>query len=278
VYTEDGETVHALVHNEYHGWERGDCVGDDTSKCWYNSVTSLVSTDGGKTFHYPVVPPTHLVATLPYQYSPDTAAVGLFSPSNIVRGPEDFFYALAKGGANGTGRQTVCLMRTADLDDPSSWRFWTGEEFNGVFTNPYPTEPDNPTAHECPALALNEIGAQMIECLTWNTHLGQWILVGISADSPDGREVWGFYYSFSTDLIHWTKRQLLMEVELPWTVGSPGSDVSYLYPSLLDPNSESMSFETTGETAYLYFTRNNAGHASLDRDLLRVPVRIHSEQ
>jgi hypothetical protein len=39
-----------------------------------------------------------------------------------------------------------------------------------------------------------------------------------------------------------------------------------------------MSFETTGETAYLYFTRNNAGHASLDRDLLRVPVRIDSEQ
>lgn len=33
-----------------------------------------------------------------------------------------------------------------------------------------------------------------------------------------------------------------------------------------------MSFETTGAIAYLYFLRNNAGHACLDRDLLRAPV------
>ena len=118
----------------------------------------------------------------------------------------------------------------------------------------------------------------MIESLTWNTYLEQWVLVGISADTIDGRETWGFYYSFSADLIDWTRRQLLMEVEFPWTADDPGSDLSYLYPSLLDPKSESLSFETTGETAYLYYTRNNEGHASLDRDLVRVPVRFMFEE
>jgi hypothetical protein len=112
----------------------------------------------------------------------------------------------------------------------------------------------------------------MIESLTWNTFLERWVLVGISADHIDGREVWGFYYSFSDDLIDWTRRKLLVEIELPWTVGSSGADLSYLYPSVLDPDSDSPNYETAGATAYLYYTRNNAGHGSLDRDLIRVPV------
>ncbi|MCL1595372.1 MAG: hypothetical protein M3132_13565, partial [Actinomycetia bacterium] len=220
VYTEDGIKVNGLIHNEYHGWERGDCAGSSTFNCWYNSITSVVSTDGGKTFQYAQTPPGHLVASLPYQYEADTAAVGLFSPSNIVRNDADgFFYALAKVGANRTGRQTVCLMRTDDLDDPSSWRFWDGKRFDGVFVDPYTTVPENPRENECPALALNEIGAQMIESLTWNTALQQWLLVGISADTIDGREIWGFYYSWSNNLIDWTKRKLLIEIALPWTVG-----------------------------------------------------------
>jgi hypothetical protein len=57
----------------------------------------------------------------------------------------------------------------------------------------------------------------------------------------------------------------------PWTVDDP-AQVNYLYPALLDPESGSRNFETTGPTAYLYFTRNNFGHTSLDRDLMRVPV------
>ncbi|MEN8235835.1 MAG: hypothetical protein ABFR89_13045, partial [Actinomycetota bacterium] len=263
-----------LVHNEYHGFERGDCADSHHFNCWYNSITSVVSTDGGKTFQHAHEPPEHLVATLPYPYAPDTAAVGLFSPSNIVRDDDGYFYALAKVGANLTGAQTVCLMRTDDLDDPGSWRFWDGKQFEGVFVNPYEAVPENPADHECPALALGEIGAQMIESLTWNDYLEQWLLVGISADSIDGREVWGFYYSWSNNLIDWTKRKLLMEIALPWTVEDNAFDEQHLYPSLLDPNSESMSFETTGKTAYLYFTRTNEGYERLDRDLVRIPINI----
>ena len=67
---------------------------------------------------------------------------------------------------------------------------------------------------------------------------------------------------------------MLVEVPLPWTVDDSGSDTSMLYPSLLDPTSPSRNFDTVGDTAYLYYTRMNAGQASLDRDLLRVAVTV----
>jgi hypothetical protein len=105
------------------------------------------------------------------------------------------------------------------------------------------------------------------------------VLIGISADQIDGREVWGFYFSTSADLINWSRRKLIMEVPLPWTVEFPGSDLSFLYPSLLDPDSKSRNFETSDDQAYLFFTRNNFGHASLDRDLVRVPVQfVHTDK
>ena len=158
-----------------------------------------------------------------------------------------------------------------------AWRYWTGDAFDGIFRDPYADDVEDPRTATCPALDLADIGAQMIESLSWNTHLERWVLVGISADTIDGREVWGFYYSFSDDLIDWERRRLLLEVPLPWTVADSGSDLSYLYPSLLDPASESRNFETSGRSAFVYFTRNNAGHASLDRDLVRVPVEFAFE-
>lgn len=273
-YTEDGQTVWALIHNEYHGWERGDCAGVDQFYCWYNTITLAVSTDAGASYRPAVEPPGHLVAALPYPYEQGTGAQGLFSPSNIVKGHDGYYYALAKVGAHRTGQQSVCLMRTPDLADPQAWRFWNRTDFDNEFVDPYSDTVETASAHSCRSLDPGDIGAQMIESLTWNTYLERWVLVGISADSIDGREVWGFYYSFSDDLIDWTHRKLLVEIDLPWTVASPGSDVSYLYPSLLDPSSESRNFETTDDTAYLYYTRNNAGHASLDRDLVRVPVQF----
>ena len=48
------------------------------------------------------------------------------------------------------------------------------------------------------------------------------------------------------------------------------------YPSVLDPDSSSRNFETTGKRAYLYFTRYNyeSCQETLDRDLVRVPIEF----
>lgn len=273
-YTEDGGTIFSLVHNEYQGnTHNGQCPSEEYFSCWYNAVTLFRSMDGGDSYDYAFSPPAHLVASLPIKYEADAGPYGIFSPSNIVKGKDGYYYNLIKATAYKTAEQRVCLMRTQDLSDPTSWRYWDGKSFDGLFINPYIDEVENPSDHECAGIDRDNIGAQLVESLTYNTYLDRYVLVGLSADWMNDREVWGFYYSFSDDLIHWTHRKLLVEIALPWTVAE-NTDVSYLYPSLLDPDSSSLNFETTGKTAYLFYTRHNYGQGSLDRDLLRIPIEF----
>jgi hypothetical protein len=162
-------------------------------------------------------------------------------------------------------------MRTRSLADPQSWRFWDGEAFEGEFVDPYRDTILNPYQHVCAAVAPYRIGA-MYDSITYNLHLNRYVLLGIMGDRLDGRQVWGVYYAFSTDLINWTRRKLLIELPLASTVDDAGNDLSYAYPALLAPDSPSRNFESTYNTAYVYLTRLNFGQFSPDRDLLRIPV------
>lgn len=274
-YTEDGVTVFALVHNEHQGHTHaGQCPSGDYFSCWYNSITLAVSTDGGATYAPAAAPPGHLVAAPPLRYEPDGGPYGIRSPSNIIKGRDGYYYTYVNYLEYETENQWVCLLRTNNLSDPASWRFWDGDGFDGQFINPYVDSLQDASAHACPPLDWDDIGASLNDSITYSTVMDKYVLIGISADHIDGREVWGWYYAFSDDLIHWSHRKLLQEVALPWTVGNGGTDLSHLYPSLLDPDSESRNFETTDMTAYLYFTRMNFGQGSFDRDLIRIPVQF----
>ena len=103
--------------------------------------------------------------------------------------------------------------------------------------------------------------------------LGQYIMVGYSFHPTAAEPTWGYYYSLSNDLVHWTQRELILELPGENAVDNPGTDKFYAYPSLIDPDSPSMNFETSDENAYLYLTRFNNG-VTLDRDLVRFPVQI----
>ncbi len=276
-YTEDGKTVYALVHNEYHGWEHGACGLPDNFACWDNSVTLAVSTDGGYHFADAAPAPGHLVARLPVKYEAGIGPDGIREPSNIIKGPDGYYYAYANVILATTQRQYDCAMRTDDLDDPTSWRYWNGTEYVGAFVDPYRVVTDAPGDHTCPPFQTTSLGAGTNESISYNEYLGQYVMTGLCADTIDGREVWGVYYSFSGDLAHWTPRKLLMEVPLPWTVGNSGTDLSYLYPTFLDPSSTSLNYDTTGEHAYLYLTRHNHGQSSLDRDLIRYKIAFSKE-
>ena len=278
-YTLDGQTIYALIHNEYHGHEHsGMCPQHDYFPCWDNSITLAVSKAGGATYTEAHKPPAQLVARLPYQYKAGDGPDGYRSPSNIIKGPGDYYYSFFNVSMVKTQKQWVCLMRTNDLTDPTSWRYWNGGSFDGQFIDPYLHPDAKPEDHLCPPLAMNEIGASMNESITYNTYLKRYVLVGISADQINNRETWGFFYAFSDDLVHWTHRRLLVEVPLPWTVANGGTDLSYLYPSLIDPSSASRNFETAGKTAFVYFTRHNHGQGNLDRDLIRVPVEFFGSE
>lgn len=265
-----GDTIHALLHVEYQGNRYPECDTADYFSCWYNAITYARSDDGGATFGYPIAPPAHLVANIPEPYAPDEGIFGAFSPSNIIA-HQGHFYVFIKVQTYPLETQHTCLMRTATLSDPDSWRYFDGVGFNGVFADPYRDDLRALRATTCTPLALPEI-AQMYEGVTWNTALQRFILIGTSSDPTREPDPYGFYYALSEDLITWTRRLPLLEVRLPWR--ATGRETVYLYPTLIDHDSESVNYETSGTTAYLYFTRLNFGPGDLDRDLLRMPVTI----
>jgi len=84
----------------------------------------------------------------------------------------------------------------------------------------------------------------------------------------------GVYFRTSEDLINWSSPELIID-SASWTIGFANDFETPFeaYPSILDPASDSMSFDTVGETAYVYFTRINS-YDPLDFDLLRTPIRF----
>jgi hypothetical protein len=271
-YTLDGGTIYAFIHSEYQGNRHpGQCPSGEYGRCWWNTVTSAVSTDGGRSYAHGT--PPALVATYPYRYVPDRGSFGAMSPSNIVRNSRDgFYYAFVyvkeqpQGAAN---TNHLCLIRTNDLANPASWRAWSGgTSFSTTFIDPYRSTA-NPAEHLCRAVSPAGLRDFPLGSLTHVTGANQWLLVGVGGEGD------GFYYSTSTDLINWTPRKLFLAATAPWTYKCGGADPVH-YPSVLDPTSTSRNFETTGTNAYLYYTQFHTENCQqgLDRDLVRVPITI----
>jgi hypothetical protein len=284
-WTADGKTIHALVHDEYRGFQvPGMCPSGTYLACWYNAVTYARSTKSGTTYTH-ARPPAHLVASLPYRYAADTGPYGIFEPSNVLRTqrPGDaapYYYSLVHvedyPKVDPVQRAGVCVMRTSNIADPASWRAWDGTAFAATFTNPYAGAPAT-AGHICSPVSYPQI-EKMNSSVTYSEYLGRYLLVGMSGqfDPARGQVVHGFYLSTSIDLVTWSDRRLLMEAPLPWTCPT-GAERQIAYPSLLDPASTSRNYETTGRQAMLYFTRLNApcgGPPSQDRDLVRIPIEF----
>jgi hypothetical protein len=285
LYTLDGQRVYALIHNEYHGWAHpGRCpyggppfTGRTSLPCWYNTITWASSTDGGRSF---VQPPAaaKLVAGLPYRYRSEEKPYGLFSPSNIVYNDSDgHYYALVRAEGHGLQKPGVCLIRTSRLDDPGSWRAWDGSDFNVRFIDPYRSDA-SPDDHVCAPVARGEI-QDMTDSLTYNTYFEKYLLVGVAGrpDPATDEQVLGIYYSLSDDLVEWERPKLIRDVELPWTWRC-GDTEPVENPSVLDPYSDSPNFETTGQRAWLFFTRHHFSGCNPEptpnRDLVRIGVEF----
>jgi hypothetical protein len=271
-YTTDGRTVWALLHNEYHGDVHSRCSHSPPVACIYNSVTLAVSRNGGRTFSHVSVPPAHLVASLPYKYYRGKTSHGLFTPTNIIR-HDGFYYVMVRLKLSETERG-MCVLRTKEISNPRSWRAWDGDGFNYKFIDPYLDElppGQNPLCERVSQQAIND----MTSSLTYNTYLKRFMLVGLAgAYSVDKkRTIWGIYYSVSNDLIHWSHRKLIKEEEIPSTYEC-GDRGPILYPTIIDPESRSRNFETVGQHAHLYYTREHYHNCQLtsDRDLVRVRI------
>jgi hypothetical protein len=282
-YTEDGRTVYALLTDEFQGWRHpalGLCPAPYTWKqCMLTSITHAVSRDGGNSYDHPPAP-AHLVAAVPYPYAPGSPdAYGIFAPSNITKLSDGLYYAMMRAAQHGLQRLGTCVMRTRDLSDPHSWRAWDGTGFNIRFINPYEHPAESPSDHVCEPVAAEEI-ATMADSVTYNTYFQKYLLVGNAGlRDQTGNTVWGFYYSLSDDLIHWSDRKLLLDAPLPWTYHCEPED-PVLFPSILDPSSTARNFDTSDQTPALYFTRSHYFFSGgtcyhlLDRDLDRIPFQF----
>ena len=278
VYTEDGQTVYAIVHNEYrgdtHGAARPDqCPSGERFPCLDTSFTMAVSTDGGRSFDHIAEPPGHLIATLPYTYRDDTVPSGIRQPSNIIK-TDGFYYLFGNVSDQPAEEQWVCAMRTPDLADPSAWRYWTGSDFTGEWKDPYLEEVSDDD--KCAPLGSGPLSGSVQESIVFDEALGRYVMIGVAFDPFGAEPNWGFYTSTSEDLIEWTSRELLLSVPVTPSVADDATDMFYAYPSFIDPDSDSFSFETSDGEMYLYLSRFNAGGGSLDRDVVRWPIAVET--
>jgi hypothetical protein len=270
-YTADGKHVWALVHEEYQGNRHpGRCPERAYYPCWYNAITLSRSSDGGRSYRQ-TRPPRQLVAASSRPYRHGFGPYGVFAPSNVVK-RAGYFYALVR--VREPGRPSGdCLIRTADIRAPDSWRAWNGASFRFVLRDPYRFRRDSGPG--CRRIAPDAI-SEMTESLTFSTALGRYLLVGVAGPiSKSGTEERGVYYSTSGDLLHWSPRRLLLPATTlhSYRCGR-GSPIAY--PSVIDPSSTSRSFETSGRRPYLYFTKfryRNCRKTS-NRDLMRVRLLI----
>jgi hypothetical protein len=274
VYTEDGRTVHALVHNEFQGFRRPDlCPSRQPMRCWRNATTYALSTDGGRSFRQPD-PPANLVATPPWRYEGDYGRhVGYFNPSNIVKAG-GFYYAMVSTTPYHDQKAGLCLLRTTDLADPKSWRAWDGSGFSVRFIDPYREADADPAQHVCTPVGRNRLMGP-IGGIVRHEPSGRFIAVMVGFRPVNGRTTPGFWAATSADLVQWTEPVLIWQAPItPDRTACPASFDHY--PSLIDPRSPSRSFETVGDTAFLYLVRTRMAGCkpTQDRDLLRVPVRI----
>ncbi len=321
-YSTDGQNVYGIVHNEWHGWDFGPplCPSVDppnrhtfVPECWYNALTFAKSTDKGDTYtHGPYTAPNHAIATLPYQYRPDNREynAGYFESSNIVRGPDGYYYVMFyaqsyRGGFNpdhpeygNTAQQTgTCVMRTDNLNSPTSWRAWGDANGDGnkgyevQFVSAYP-EPPDPENHVCTPVTedtnANPPGQEteyMRGGLIYSRYFHRYILIGFgyNPSAPVGNQ-FDVYYTLSKkpdDLTQWEPRRKLMDAEITLEECNPGDPKPTAYFTIVDRNSTSRNFETAGRDFDLYFTRWNTSSCNgtkwdlpLSRDLVRVPLRF----
>ncbi len=284
-----GSKIHALIHNEYHDASASVCKVGETgpgNPCWWNSITAAYSTDGGASFtRYDL--PFRVVAALPNPWNPDVLGGttpnvhGYLTPSNIVKHADGYYYAFLDSDTSPTLNAAQaggsCIMRTPDLGSPDNWRAWDGASFSIRMDPPYTypsLSPQSTGKPFCKPVATVVAPGFDVVSITYNTYLGKYLAVGYGKFKPADSVVCGFYLSTSSNLTHWSEPQLTLAGNFPIGGACPSKNElveTYSYPSLIDHDAPDTNFETSGETAYLYYVIN---HGGLDRDLVRRTITL----
>lgn len=264
LWTQDGKTVSALVHNEFHGHRRRAlCPSGKYVDCWYNSIVTVTSTDGAQTFVREVAPGMRIAPR--GRFRPGGQA-GFFSPSNVVE-KDGRLYFFAYAAREGNQQLGNCLWRLPQATSDERLVYWTGSGFADVWSSPYVADVEAPPCRVIPRLPAP------IASVVRHEPSGLFIATLATANGKEGS---GIYTSLSRDLLSWSEPRRLIEapVRSNFRCGGPQP---LLYPSLIDPRSKSQNFGTIGREGYLFVATYDGSACNLlyNLDLIRYRVTIN---
>lgn len=217
--------------------------------------------------------PSNLVAAVPYPYNGTGHAIyGWGDSGGITPHPSDGHFYVAMNNRMAVGLQSngTCVMRTASLIDPRSWRAWDGTGFNVELVSAYTLPPGERPAHVCTVLQPFMATPCTVYGTAWSVYLGAFVAaLSCWHDAQPGPNDPRFFWATSPDFVHWSVPQVLYDPP-----AEPHTQF-YLYPALLDagaPARGDAKYATLGQTATLTFVRVTDNFYTEGRQVLGVNV------
>lgn len=138
------------------------------------------------------------------------------------------------------------------------------------FADPYRERVADPAAHVC--APLPGLDATISSVVPRN---GRYLAVMPATRRDDSGVLRsGIYWTTSEDLLVWSPPALLLEAPLLWRRDC-AAPAAFAYPSLIDEDSASMSFEDVDEAFWLYLVEaplDRSCRVGPRRNLLRLPL------
>lgn len=273
-YTNDGNKIFSLVHNEYHGAAHiPECIerlqkGQNywAPICLQISMKGFTSQDGGRSFAEEPASAPVLASTndkLDASNYKTLTRVGIHDPSNIVRNPNDgYFYFVSNVDPSANQPRGMCVFRSKDPFS-SPWYSWDGKFFAARMGSPY--------AGRGGKCAPVRKWGTYISALSYNTVLKKFLAIGRS-DSHQLVAV------TSSNLVNWdSETNLRPSVQANWWKKLSGDPDPDSYWTIIDPASKSRFFDTSGSNPYVYYVSwrtNLLGPQSRSRDIRRFRLSI----
>ena len=273
-WTSDGKRVAALIHDEYHADQHpGRCLFQSDLQCWWNTVLSFHSQDGGATFtpSKPLV-----VAAAPFRQDVGQGRHrGFFNPSNMV-GKDGYVYAFVSTTGWEGQHFGACLIRNRDPMDSEGWRGFDGQSFTVRWRDPYAQQ----KSYDQPICKTLEPFGFPVGAVLRHRPSGHWIALWEAPRIEGKFPTSGFYYATSRDLLDWSLPALLAAaptMHQPCGSGDSNKDGTVLsYPALLDETADGRNFDNAGDAPSLFYARvkNNGCIPGAERVLMRQRIRI----
>lgn len=210
------DTVYGYGHEDYFGTRTSEAgchdagTTDGLPYCWYSSIPVWTATvappDRHLSFSRSATAPNHVaiyphVAYPGHANTPDAGWIGYGTPSNIFRGRnqdgslDGYWYMYAYASATFGGQaKGVCLFRSGDPTDRTSWRAWDGNLTTPGFTQQM-KDPNSNTNTACAVVAPTMFNTY-VRSVMWHKPSRHYIAIFRNSSAVR--------YATSTDMVNWS--------------------------------------------------------------------------